>query len=290
MITSSDIIASLVVAGLYVALFAVAEIWRRKGSPQVETTRKLVHFGGGMVALSFPYIFQSHWPVLIMAVLFTLLLIVARRSSLLQSVQNVERSTIGEIVYPSAIYLVLFLDSLDDRFQYYAIAVLVLAIADAVAGIIGSEIGHVEYRVNGDRKSLEGSATFFIITFLIIAAALGAAGEKTVVGIVAVALLASLVLTVLEAVSPRGFDNLTLPIGTWCVLGIIVHYPWGYLAAGSAILLAGLFIVWRAMAYRYPEYPASIMLLGMLDYEFLLRYHSIKPEDIAGNGDDDEQH
>lgn len=269
MIPSSDIIASLVVAVLYVALFAAAEIWRRKGSPEVESTRKMVHFGGGMVALSFPYIFQSHWPILIMAVMFTLFLIAVRRSSLLQSVQKVNRSSIGEIVYPIAIYLTFLLDSLDGRFQYYTIAVLVLAVADAAAGIIGSGWGHVEYRVNGDRKSVEGSAAFFVITFIIMVAALGVAGEMAIVEILAVALLASLVLTVLEAVSPRGFDNLTLPVGTWCVLGFIAGYPWGYLAGGFVLLLAVILAISLALARRYPDFGASILLLGIFDRKSL---------------------
>lgn len=278
MIASSDIIASLVVAGLYAALFIAAEIWRRKGTPEVESTRKMVHFGGGIVALSFPYIFQSHWPIFIMAVLFMLFLVVARRSSLLQSVQNVERSSIGEIVYPIAIYLTFLLDSLDGRFQYYAIAVLVLAVADAAAGIIGKARGHVEYRVNGDRKSLEGSAAFFVITFLIIVVALGIAGEMPIVEILSVALLASLLLTILEAVSPRGFDNLTIPIGAWCVLGGITQFAWEYLLSGFFILSLATVSLSLVMARRHPDLPASILLIGIFDRQMRILRVSTKPK------------
>lgn len=223
MIFNSDIISAAVVGTLYLLLFAGAEYWRHKGSPDVEHTRKLVHAGGGMIALGFPWFFRSHWTILTLAVIFALILIVTRRAGILRSVQGVERSTIGEIIYPAAVYLSFLLSSIHGGVAFYLAPLLVLAISDALAGVVGKRIRSPLYDFGGETKSLAGSTAFFIPTLLIMAVALngGISPEMLAGGAIIIALTAAAGLTIVEALSPRGLDNITLPMAAWYFLYLV---------------------------------------------------------------------
>jgi phytol kinase len=232
-----EIEVSLLVCVLYTALFAGVEWWSRGRVIDVELTRKVVHFGAGMIALPFPWIFQSHWTVLILALPFVSLLVYAKRTKLLPSVQGVERITVGEIIYPIAICSTLLLSSLAGSRWLYVAALLTLALADALAGIIGKRYGRRIFHVNGGKKSLEGSYAFLVTAFVVVALSLLLSGKWSIEQVVLGSLLASLLATALEAVTPNGFDNLVVPLGTWTLLAMVTGESWQHLLTDIAVLL-----------------------------------------------------
>jgi dolichol kinase len=232
---TAEIIASLATAGAYCALFAVVELWSRRRSPDVELTRKAVHFGGGMIALAFPLVFGSPITVAILALLFSGLLILTRRLGILGSVQGVERITIGEIIYPIAIASTLFLSTISGGPLLYWIPLLILAVSDAAAGIIGKGYGRHRYRISGETKSVEGSLAFYISSFLIILAGLAISGDLGLPAMLLIAHITSLLLTAVEAVSPNGIDNLAVPIAAWGLLALLIRHTVGGLIAESAV-------------------------------------------------------
>ena len=267
----ADIVPSLLVAVLYLALFAGAEIWSRIASPDVETTRKMVHFGGGIVALFFPILFETHWPVLIMASLFTIVLLVTKRSALLGSVQGVERVTIGEIIYPLSIYTTFLLATISGRYTTYAIAILILAMADAVAGIVGKRYGRHRYHVGDGKKSLEGSAAFFAVTFGIIVAGLLAGGGNPLPEILMASLLVSLLLTGVEAIAPKGLDNAAVPLGAWYLLSYVSTRPMRDMALDLALLvMVAAVCLWLALAKRVIGVAGAIVVALAIYGAFML--------------------
>ncbi|MBC8144433.1 MAG: hypothetical protein H7X80_02540 [bacterium] len=210
----SEIISAVIVAALYLLLFGTMELWSRRTSVAREVTRKGVHIGGGFIALTLPYLFESHWSVLILGSLLTIALIIARWRSLLPSVQGVERSTYGEILYPAAIYLTFLWAMHEQRPLYYIIAILTLALADGLAGIVGERFKRVTFRVAGGEKSLGGSATFFAVATAIILIAFDIDGTQTQLGSIVIALIVAFVATAVEAASTHGTDNVTVPLAT----------------------------------------------------------------------------
>lgn len=199
------------------ALFVVSEAWKRTGRPAPESTRKLVHIGAGLLALPLPWIFHSHFTILAMALFFTLTLTFTRRRGHLHSVHGVERVSLGEMIYPLAIYLSFVMTASQGHRELFPIPILALALADAVAGLVGIRYGRHIFHLFGQRRSLEGSLAFLltctICSFVVLAAsgidAGTAAGVAVVTGIVGAAL---------EAVSVYGTDNVTVPVGVSAVL------------------------------------------------------------------------
>lgn len=91
------------------------------------------------------------------------------------------------------------------------IAIYTLAIADPLAAVIGIRFG--TKKIVG-QKSLEGSAAFFTVTFLVTLIVLAASSPAPAAPIAVVALMVALTSSVFEMVPIRIDDNLTIPLFT----------------------------------------------------------------------------
>jgi phytol kinase len=212
----TELSRAALIGAAFIGLFLAAELWRKLAAPPVEWTRKLVHFGGGVIAAHFPWLISSHWTVLALGAAFLGILWGTRRLGLLQSVHGVARSSEGGIYFPIAIYVVFLIGS--HRPVDYFISVLVLVVADAAAAVLGSAYGRLTYDVERDRRSLEGSTVFFVATFLIVHLSLLLLTDIDRTLSVLAALQIALIVTLFEAISIEGNDNLLVPLATYFLL------------------------------------------------------------------------
>jgi uncharacterized protein (TIGR00297 family) len=213
---------------LFAAMFAAiglfivtAEFLRHKfhGSPEI--TRKLVHILTGILIFFTLPLFQSGIPALLLAVVFIVVNFAAVQFGLLQGMHGTHRRTYGTVYYPLS-FLVLVLLFWDSAQFIISVSILILALSDAIAAIIGENLPRPhEYRLTSDNKSYEGSAAMFVTTLIISVAAmryfhLTALGTNSVLIGIAIALFT----TGWEAISSRGFDNLTVPLSA----ALMLHY------------------------------------------------------------------
>lgn len=229
------------------ALFGAAELWRRRGAPPVEWTRKLVHIGGGMISATFPWLFAYQWTVLAIALLAIAALVFGRRHALLPSVTAVERGGRGELWFPVGVYL-LFVVARHDPI-YWLIALSALVFSDSAAALIGRAYGRFAYSVGDDRKSVEGSLVFLLATFLAVHVALLLGTGIDRAASVLVAAQIALLVASFEAVSMRGNDNLVVPLGTYYLLLKMAEKPAGDIALQLASQV-GLLAITCAIAWR----------------------------------------
>ncbi|WP_127715869.1 diacylglycerol/polyprenol kinase family protein [Halobacteriovorax sp. HLS] len=101
-------------------------------------------------------------------------------------------------------------------------SIFTLAIADPMSAVIGIRFGKNRI-VKG--KSLEGSAAFFISTFLIIFGVFGFLFDNDMSLVTLLAIIVSLVMTAFEMLPIKLDDNLTIPI----VMGLITWFCTGFL-------------------------------------------------------------
>jgi dolichol kinase len=212
---------ALAIAGSFLALLTLAEFWRYWKNPPVEWTRKLVHIGGGIIALVLPVFVSSHWTVLVLSASMGLLFVATKAFGWLPSVHAVERKSRGAEYYPLVIYL-LFLLAASEPWKY-VVAVLNLAVADAFAAIIGKRFGRLRFEVADQHKSLEGCLAFFIASFCVTFSPMLwcdplADSPSRMTHYFLAATLIGLLATCFEAVSQRGQDNLWIPLGVLLVL------------------------------------------------------------------------
>ena len=89
-----------------------------------------------------------------------------------------------------------------------------MAYGDAAAAIIGEKFGKTHYRAL-TTKSLEGSATMFTVSFLSLEASMLFFSQVYSLPMQALTLATLAVastVTIAEALSPKGFDNITVPM------------------------------------------------------------------------------
>lgn len=212
----SELIRAALVGAGFLLIFGMAEAWRSLRQPSVELTRKLVHFGGGLLVLAFPWIFASRWTVIGLVSVFAFLIWVSEKAGFLNSIHGVARRSEGGLFYPLAVGL-LFVFAYDNP-TFYLIAALTLIVSDTAAALLGTAYGTTTYSVEEDRRSLEGSVSFFATAFVVVHLPLLLMTDIDRGMSVMLAVHIALIVTFLEGVSLRGSDNFLVPMATFYLL------------------------------------------------------------------------
>ena len=139
------------------------------------------------------------------------------KMQLLSLIEDVERKTYGTTFYCASISILVFFIWSEDPIAMLSGA-LVMALSDGLASVIGRGIPSSTWMVQGQTKSLAGTATMLLSTAtILIAVSFQAGSELSLTSLV----LISFVITALEQFSLYGIDNLTVPIGTASLLALL---------------------------------------------------------------------
>lgn len=262
-----EVFTALIVAGIYLFIFFLGETVRRLFPSNAEISRKTVHLLGGLIALSFPRLFVSHWTVLALSVSFCAIILITKRKGILKSVHGVERKSHGGIYYPAAVYLIFLLSS--TKPVIYFISILVMAVSDTMAALVGGKYGAIKFDVEGDLKSFEGSIAFFFVTFLCIHLPLLLLTNIGRAESVLIAFIIALLITGFEAISLSGSDNIIVPFGTYFILAKFVKQPLNVIVWQTEILL--MLIVAALIMYIRPRLlkTSGLIVIIMLNYAAL---------------------
>jgi phytol kinase len=200
---------------LLISLLLGLRLLSRRYPLSPEVLRKLFHVGGGLTTLAFPWIFPSYIPVVVLALvtipaLLALKYVRALRASFGTVLYDIRRVSFGEVYFPLSICLLFMLSS--HNVLLYSIPVLTLTFADTAAAAVGKRYGRLRYPTPGGYKSLEGSTAFFTATCLCSLVPLTLALGGAPLTALFIALTLSLLMTVVEAVSFAGLDNLLIPL------------------------------------------------------------------------------
>jgi phytol kinase len=198
-----------------ILLMVAIHVYQHARNLAPETSRKLFHLGGGLTTLALPWMFGDIWPVaLLTAITIPTLLALKHvrrlRNGLGDVLYGVTRPSLGEVYFPLSACLLFVLAH--DHPLLYIVPLLLLTLADPAAAIVGSRYGSLQYVTRDGHKSLEGSLAFFTVAFFGTSGALVLAGTTTDVAVPGVALTLALLLTLVEAISWRGLDNLLIPL------------------------------------------------------------------------------
>ncbi len=220
---TSDMAILALYGGVYLLIFAAGELAGRFLIRSPEISRKAVHCAGGFVAMSFPRFIGSHWVLLPLAAGFAFFLLVSQRRGILASVNGVGRKGWGTLLFPLAVYLLFLLAG--RHYLFYFISLLVLTLSDTSAALVGGRYGTVHFGFGESKKSLEGSLAFFFMTFICVYVPLLLWTQTGRIDLVFISFIVAFIVSGFEALSPNGTDNLTVPLGTYCLLRGMVSPP-----------------------------------------------------------------
>lgn len=216
---------------------------------EAELKRKVVHVLTGLVSLSFPWLFSSALPVIVMIAL-SLLTMAALRSPLLKKysistvLHDVQRTSYGEFYLLISVGL-LFTLSVGQPILYI-LPLSVIALSDTASALIGTRYGSRHFTVADGLKSLEGSAAFFAVTLLVSLILLMLLTDAPDINVLALSVLVAGFTTAVESDSWKGLDNIFVPVGAHILLFRFLEATPSGLCAAFILLALAVIIMHKA--------------------------------------------
>lgn len=257
---ANDFVGLLIVLLSLLSLLGLAEVWRYYGGGP-EVTRKFVHISGGLVCLFLPFLIESVWVVLGFAATIFLVFYFAEKNKRFLSIHGVKRKSHGTVYYPLAIFLIFFLSK--NQPWLYVAPILVLALCDSAASLVGGKYGLHFYNVENERKSVEGSLIFMLIAYLVIQTPTLLMTDIPRADVVMASLLVAILVTGVEAISLEGTDNLFIPISVSLVLAKITTKTFDEMLYQNISLISICLLAW-AVVWRYPAFNMGATILLVL--------------------------
>ena len=224
-----DFYSILVLSIAFLMLFSIAELCYHKLKWHGEHSRKLVHIGTGFLSLLFPVLLTSFWSVFMLCTLFLIILLISLKFNLLRSINDIDRKSYGSILFPIIVCIVFYLykiisfgQSIDniEKYNYYYLPILIMALCDPTAAIIGKRWPIGKIKMGNETKTLVGALGFLIMAF-ILCLIFVPMSLKLQSGLTFwfACIAISIGTCITEFLSKKGFDNFLIPF-----VAIIILY------------------------------------------------------------------
>ncbi len=202
------LVLSYIFAFGLIGLTEAVRVWR--GWP-TEFTRKVIHIAAGSWVIGIVYIFDHWWWGVVPTASFVILNYIFYRFTIFKAMDT-RGSTPGTVYFALSITILLLLLWPRGQERVVAAGVMPMTWGDAFASLIGVRWGRHRYQVLGSRRSWEGSAAMFVFslvaTFLVLLIGLPLSPTEGFL----YSFLMALGATLMEAFSPWGLDNLSVPL------------------------------------------------------------------------------
>ena len=206
---------------IYVAILLI--ITEKLLTKYPEVSRKVLHIMVGNVAFILPIFITREIMAFIAAGPFIFFTFLMSPYTPIKSIRG-KTSTAGHgmgLVYYSITWTILAYLFFDNM-VVIAIGIFAMSYGDGFASVIGQRFGKKKFNIFGDKKSYAGSAAMLIFTFIMMIVALLYYNISITLYILLVLAFIAFVVTIVEALTPRGLDNLTVPFAAvflyWLIL------------------------------------------------------------------------
>ncbi len=205
-------------------MLLIVEFIGRKLKWQQDFTRKIIHMGAGLWIWGILYFFDNWQYGIIPFTTFIVLNFLFFKFQIFKAMDTTE-STPGTVYFAISI-TILFAwlwrtGGAVDNVPIAAAAIMAMTIGDALASIFGRKWGKHQYTIWGSTRSFEGSSVMAVSSFIVIGLTLALLPGSvlsthsipfTVNSIVILTLAGSITAAAAESVSPKGTDNLFVPL------------------------------------------------------------------------------
>ena len=189
-------------------VIAGAVLCRRLRPNQRELSRKIVHIGTGAV-VPLAWFFEIPFVVALpVAAVISVVTTINHQWRFIPAVEDVDRNSYGTIAYGIAITTLLLL-FWPTRADAVSAGVLVMALGDGLAGLVGRNVASPKWVLFGQTKSSVGTMSMAVVSGLMLIGLARWSGADlslpAALGMIAMA-------TGLERLSWSGLDNLSVPL------------------------------------------------------------------------------
>jgi phytol kinase len=227
--TTKDLLM-LIFSFVIVAIIILGSQRLHKMGSSLLFTRKLVHVLIGCWVIPAMWGFDTPWVAAILPFVALIGNTISFFTGLVSSIElKHDKPNYGTILYPFSFVIILLVffpgkAPLGDYWYAGMLGILLMTFGDTAAGVYGRKYGKGKYTIVDETRTVEGSMamliTSFIVSWLVFMVA------NTGFGFWAEAILAlfvAMLVTALEAISIRGWDNFLVPIGAAFLTVLLVN-------------------------------------------------------------------
>ena len=218
---NQQIVFAIIFLGIFLLLVTVAHVLHSFFKLSAETSRKFLHVSGGILALCSPLFFTSHKWILILCSLAFLLLLFTYLKSWLPAIHQTKRKSIGSVIYPIPIYLCFFIAIQKQNHLLFYLPISLLTVSDTIAEFGGKKWGTHSRMLMYRQKTIAGSISF-AVSALVISIGWGIIFKFPAQQIIILSITTTLIATIAEMVSTKGWDNITVPMVTLVLLLVLI--------------------------------------------------------------------
>ncbi len=205
---------------LYIAIVIVfAKFFENYGK---EASRKFIHIMLGNWWIIAMYFFDNVIYASFVPATFVIINYLSYKKDIIKVMERSDNKQegLGTVYYAiSLLILSIVTFGIIKKPELGLVAVFIMAYGDGLAAVIGKKINSFKYKIKDTEKSLAGSLTMFIITLIIISLYLLYINSALMV---IKAVVVSTIITLIEGISIKGTDNITVPISAFLILLVIV--------------------------------------------------------------------
>lgn len=201
-------IIGLIVASIYIlVIFLTSKLFEKKGK---EVTRKYIHIMLSNIWFISMAFFDNYIIATILPMLFVIINSLSYKFNLIKIMEREDKKEgIGTVYYAISLTVLSLVTFYINKPILALPGILIMGYGDGLAAVIGQKVKSKSFNILGSTKSIAGSATMLIVSLIISILIFSFIGIEY---LILKAFLIAIIATILEAISVKGLDNITVPL------------------------------------------------------------------------------
>jgi len=242
-------------------VLGLASVVQKLGA-DAEVSRKLVHIlVSNWIFFAFA-VYGSAWTASILPACFIVLNYLSVRKGIFSAIERDEDNTFGTVWYAVSLFLLCLAGHMLNMPWIAVCGMLAMGYGDGFGALVGKRWGKMYFPNAHSQKSVEGTLTVMLFSGLAVGLVCAFyAPNLTLDFAIRAALVCGVLAAAIELFTPRGIDNLTVPLGVSIVLFLMVQYPllWPVFACISITLLI-LIVAYYLRSVTFWASQAALLL------------------------------
>ncbi len=210
----------IIISYLYIGIIiAGAKLFEKRGE---EASRKFIHIILGNWWFIAMYFFTNVWFAIFVPITFVIINYVSYKQDLIKVMERKNQDGLGTVYYAVSLFILAIVSfGIYQKPILGLIPNLIMAYGDGFAAVVGKCIKSKTYKVGETKKSIAGSITMFIISLIFITIFLTTRYTFELWQTVLIGIIMSGIVTIIEAISVKGIDNISVPVSMLVMLLMI---------------------------------------------------------------------
>lgn len=199
----------ILVSSVYIILvFVLSKFMTKRGE---EASRKFIHIALSNIWIIYCLLIDELWVACILPAAFIIINSLSYKFKIFKTMEREQNDGFGTIYYAVSIFLITIFSYLQGKPMIGMAGMLIMGYGDGFAAVVGKKINSKEYSIFGAKKTIAGSITMLILSLIISCIVFYIMGMEY---FIIKALISAVIATILEAISVKGLDNISVPIMT----------------------------------------------------------------------------